>query len=31
MEGKLELYQQEINAQTQIIFARLEHYRNAMY
>ncbi|KTD13605.1 coiled-coil protein [Legionella gratiana] len=31
MEGKLELYQQEINSQTQTIFTRLEHYRNAMF
>ncbi|KTD60654.1 coiled-coil protein [Legionella santicrucis] len=31
MEGKLELYQQEINSQTQAIFARLEYYRKAMF
>lgn len=31
MERKLELYQQEINANTQPIFARLEHYRKAMF
>ncbi|WP_115708843.1 hypothetical protein [Legionella sainthelensi] len=31
MEGKLELYQQEINAQTQAIFARLEYYRKTMF
>ncbi|AWN75626.1 hypothetical protein LEAN103870_05975 [Legionella anisa] len=31
MEGKLELYQQEIKAATQPIFARLEHYRKAMF
>lgn len=31
MEGKLELYQQEIKAATQPIFARLEHYRKVMF
>ncbi|MCE0721722.1 hypothetical protein [Legionella resiliens] len=31
MEGKLELYQQEIKTATQPIFARLEHYRKAMF
>ncbi|KTD43174.1 hypothetical protein [Legionella parisiensis] len=31
MEGKLERYQQEIKTATQPIFARLEHYRKAMF
>ncbi|CAM2852324.1 coiled-coil protein [Legionella steigerwaltii] len=31
MGGELELYQKEINTAIQPIFARLEHYRNAMF
>ncbi|KTC81919.1 hypothetical protein [Legionella cincinnatiensis] len=31
MEGKLELYQQELNVQTQTIFERLEYYRKTMF
>lgn len=31
MGGELELYQQEINAATQPVFTRLEHYRKVMF